>query len=120
MMGLRDLMVVYPLSELMFPTQIREDYERQIKFVEEFPLGGWGLLLGSCRRAMSGVRWGLILGRCRSFGRFMGGGVSGQRLLRGKGGLLGGGLGLVRRRMMALGMEFLDDALEGMVLNDDG
>lgn len=31
MMGLRDLMVVYSLSELMFPTQIREDYERQIK-----------------------------------------------------------------------------------------
>jgi hypothetical protein len=46
--------------------------------------------------------------------------VSGQRLLRGKGGFLGGGLGLVRRRMMALGMEFLDDALKGMVLNDDG
>jgi hypothetical protein len=32
----------------------------------------------------------------------------------------GGRIGLVRRRMMALGMEFLDDALEGMVLNDDG
>jgi hypothetical protein len=42
MMGLRDLMVVYPLSELMFP-QIREDYERQIEFVEEIPLGGVGI-----------------------------------------------------------------------------
>ena len=34
--------------------------------------------------------------------------------------LLGGGLGLVVRRMMGPGMECLDDALEGMVLNDDG
>ena len=50
----------------------------------------------------------------------MGGGVSGQWLLRGQGGLLGGGLGLIIRRMMGLGMECLDDAFEGMVLNDDG
>lgn len=46
--------------------------------------------------------------------------MSGQWLLRVQGDLLGGRIGLVRRRMMALGMEFLDDALEGMVLNDDG
>jgi hypothetical protein len=43
MTGLRDLMVVHSLSKLMFPTQIREDYERQIEFVEEFPLGELGI-----------------------------------------------------------------------------
>jgi hypothetical protein len=36
-------MVVYSLSKLMFPTQIGEDHERQIEFVEEFPLGGLGI-----------------------------------------------------------------------------
>jgi hypothetical protein len=84
MTGPRDLMVVYSLSELMFPTQIQEDYERQMECGEEYLLGGLKLLLGSCRRALSGVRLGLVLGRRRSFDGFMGSGVSGLWLLRGQ------------------------------------
>jgi hypothetical protein len=120
MTGPRDLIVVYSLPELMFPTQIQEDYERQMECGEEYLLGGLEIAV---RELPKSDEWGTIgfgTWQAKKFRRVYGFRGEWPVVVERAGGLLGGELGLVVRRMMGPGMECLDDALEGMVLNDDG
>jgi 2EXR family len=119
MTGLRDLMIVYSLSELMFPARIQEDPDREMEFVDGLPLGGPEIVVRELPKKDEWRSMGFDSWQVRKMRPVYGWRGEWPVFAKGEGRKIGRRIDFGDAENDGAWDGVLDYALEGMVLNDD-